>query len=65
MSHSPGGRQVHPDQTKVVKGQNGKTLATADAIKRLLPYPVGGIKKKTEYIFGVKGKNRAKGKEKR
>ena len=47
MSHSPGGRQVHPDQTKVVEGQNGKTLATIDAIKRLLPCPVGGIEKQS------------------
>ena len=45
MSHSPGGRQVCPDQTKAVKGQDGKTLATADAIKRLLPCPVWGDQK--------------------
>ena len=31
------GRQVHPDQTKVVKGQGCKILATAGAIKRPLP----------------------------
>ena len=51
MSHSPGGRQVHPDQTKAVKGQNGKTLATAGAIKRLLPCPVQGIGKKNRVYF--------------
>ena len=28
------GRQVHPDQTKAVKGQDRKTLATAGVIKR-------------------------------
>ena len=33
------GRQVHPDQTKVVKGQGCKILATAGAIKRPLPCP--------------------------
>ena len=64
MSHSPGGRQVHPDQTKVVKGQNGKTLATADAIKRLLPCPVKGIEKQSIF-YGVKRKNRARRKEKK
>ena len=39
------GRQVHPDQTKAVKGQNRKTLAMAGAIKRPLPCPVEGIEK--------------------
>ena len=47
------GRQVHPDQTKAVKGQDRKTLATAGAIKRPLPCPERRIKKKkTEYILG-------------
>ena len=64
MSHSPGGRQVHPDQTKVVEGQNGKTLATADAIKRLLSCPVEGIEKQSIFS-GVKRKNRARRKEKK
>ena len=32
--------QAYPDQTKVVKGQNGKTLVTAGTIKRPLPCPV-------------------------
>ena len=63
-SHRPSGRQVLPDQTKAVKGQNGKTLATAGAIKRLLPCPVGKIEKQS--IFSrVKRKNRARRKEKR
>ena len=34
------GQQVHPDQTKAVKGQDRKTLAMAGAIKRPLPCPV-------------------------
>ena len=55
MSHSPGGRQVRPDQTKAVKGQNSKTLATAGAIKGLLPCPVGGIEKQSIFL-GVKRK---------
>ena len=63
MSHSPGGRQVRPDQTKAVKGQNGKTLATTSAIKRLLPCPVKGIEKQSIF-YGVKRKNRARRKEK-
>ena len=40
MSHSPGGWQVRSDQIKAIKGQDGKTPATASAIKRLLPCPV-------------------------
>ena len=39
------GRQVHPDQTKAVKEQDRKTLATVGAIKRLLPCPVKGDQK--------------------
>ena len=38
-------RQVHPDQTKTVKGQNSKILVTAGTIKRPLPCPVKGIEK--------------------
>ena len=45
------GRQVHPDQTKVVKGQDRKTLATAGAIKRPLLCPVEGSKKKNGVYF--------------
>ena len=64
MSHNPGGRQVHPDQTKAVKGQDGKTLATASAIKRPLPCPVGG-REKQRIFHNVKRKNRVRGKEKK
>ena len=38
------GRQVHPGQTKVVKGQDSKILVTAGTIKRPLPCPVKGSK---------------------
>ena len=37
--HRPGGRQVLPDQTKAIKGQNGKTLVTTGTIKRALAVP--------------------------
>ena len=57
------GRHVHPDQTKAVKGQDRKTLATAGAIKRPLPCPVGGIENKA--YFTKEKKNRARRKEKR
>ena len=60
------GRQVHPNQTKAVKGQDRKTLATAGAIKRPLPCPVERRIEKTEYILrSEKKKNRARRKEKR
>ena len=39
------GRQVHPGQTKAVKGQDSKILVTAGTIKRPLPCPVKGIEK--------------------
>ena len=42
------GRQVHPDQTKAVKGQDCKTLATAGAIKRPLPCPGRRIEKQSK-----------------
>ena len=38
-------RQVHPDQTKAVKGQNSKTLVMAGTIKRPLSCPVKRIEK--------------------
>ena len=47
------GRQVHPDQTKVVKGQDRKTLATAGSIKKALAVPCRrkkGEGSKTEHI---------------
>ena len=56
------GRQVHPDQTKAVKGQDRKTLATAGAIKRPLSCPVDGIEKQS--IFDkVKRKKKTKQEE--
>ena len=58
------GRQVHPDQTKVVKGQDCKTLATAGAIKRPLPCPGRGDRKQSIFYEG-KRKNRARRKEKK
>ena len=47
VAHTFGGRQVRPDQTEAVKGQNGKTLVTAGTIKRLLPCPVKRIEKQS------------------
>ena len=47
MSHRPGGRQVRSDQTKAVKGQNGKRLVTTGTIKGPLPCPEGGIEKQS------------------
>ena len=58
------GRQVHPDQTKAVKGQDCKTLATAGAIKRPLPCPGKGVEKQST-CYKVKRKNKARRKEKR
>ena len=58
------GRQVHPDQTKAVKGQDRKTLATAGAIKRPLSCPVQGIEK-TEYILRSEKKKQSKKKRKK
>ena len=50
------GRQVHPDQTKVVKGQDRKTLVTAGAIKRPLPCPGMGIEKQSIFYEGKRKK---------
>ena len=58
------GRQVHPDQTKAVKGQDCKTLAMAGAIKRPLPCPVEEDRKQSTFS-GVKERNRAKAKRKK
>ena len=44
------GWQVHPDQTKVVKEQDRKTLATAGTIKRPLSCPVEGDRKNRVYF---------------
>ena len=49
-------RQVHPGQTKAVKGQNSKTLVTAGTIKRPLPCPVKGIEKTEDRAHKVKRK---------
>ena len=58
------GQQVHPGQTKMVKGQNSKTLVMAGTIKRPLPCPVEGSKK--QRIFSQrKRKSRVRGKEKK
>ena len=59
------GRQVHPDQTKTVKGQDRKTLATAGAIKRPLPCPVEGDRKKENIFEEVKRKKQSKKKRKK
>ena len=59
------GRQVHPDQTKAVKGQDRKTLATTGAIKRPLLCPVDGIEKQSIFYKVKRKKNRARRKEKR
>ena len=56
------GRQVHPDQTKAVKGQDRKTLATAGAIKRSLPCPVEGIENR---VYFRKGKEKTEQEEKK
>ena len=53
------GRQVHPDQTKAVKGQNRKTLVTAGAIKRPLPCPGREVEKQSIF-YKAKRKNRAR-----
>ena len=58
------GRQVHPDQTKAVKGQDSKTLVTAGAIKRPLPCPVDGVEKQSIF-YNVKRKREQEEKKKR
>ena len=62
MSHTFDGRQVRPDQTKAVKGQNGKILAMAGTIKGPLLCPERRIEKQS--IYGVKRKQ-SKRKEKK
>ena len=58
------GRQVHPGQTKTVKGQNSKILVTVGTIKRPLPCPVQRIEK--QGIFHeVKKRNRVRREEKK
>ena len=58
------GQQVHPGQTKMVKGQNSKTLVMAGTIKRPLPCPVEGSKKQ-RISHKVKRKTEQEEKEKR
>ena len=48
----------------MVKGQNGKTLATAGTIKKLLPCPVERDQKQSIFS-GVKGKKQSKKKRKK
>ena len=57
--------QVHPDQTKAVKGQNSKTLVTAGTIKRPLPCLVKGIERQRIFHDIKKKKNRVRREEKR
>ena len=57
-------RQVHPDQTKTVKGQNSKILVTAGTIKRPLSCPVQRIEKQ-RIFHDIKKKNRVRREEKR
>ena len=52
------GRQVHPGQTKAVKGQNSKTLVTASTIKRPLPCPVKGVEKQRAHLTTLKEKKK-------
>ena len=50
------GWQVHPAQTKAVKGQNSKTLVAADTIKRPLPCPVEEVEKQRAHFTTLKEK---------
>ena len=56
-------RQVHPDQTKAIKGQDRKTLVMTGAIKRPLPCPVEEIGKQS--IFYKEKKKQSKKKRKK
>ena len=44
------GQQVHPNQTKAVKGQDSKTLVTAGTIKRPLSCYVEGVEKQRAHL---------------
>ena len=59
------GRQVHPDQTKVVKGQDRKTLVTVGAIKRPLPCPGREVEKQSIFYEVKKKKKQSKRKRKK
>ena len=56
--------QVHPDQTKAVKGQNSKTLVTAGTIKRPLPCPVKRGEKQ-RIFHGIKEEKQSKNRRKK
>ena len=58
-------RQVHPDQTKAIKGQNRKTLVTASAIKRPLPCPIEEVEKQRAHFHNVKRKTEQEKKKKK
>ena len=58
------GRQVHPDQTKAVKGQDSKTLVTAGTIKRPLPCPVKKVEKQRAHLTTLKEKTKQEEKKK-
>ena len=58
------GRQVHPDQTKAVKGQDRKTLVMIGAIKRPLPCPVEGGSKNRAHFTMLKEKTEQEEKKK-
>ena len=57
-------RQVHPDQTKTVKGQNSKILVTAGTINGPLPCPVQSIEKQ-RIFHNIEKKNRVRREEKK
>ena len=59
------GRQVHPDQTKAVKGQDCKTLATAGAIKRPLSCPREEVGKTEHILQSEKKKKKTEQEEKK
>ena len=59
------GRRVHLDQTKAVKGQDRKTLATTGAIKRPLPCPVERIEKTEDILKGKKKRKTEQGEKKK
>ena len=58
------GRQVHPDQTKVIKGQGCKILTTVGTIKRLLPCPVKRGEKQRAHLTTLKEKTEQEEKRK-
>ena len=57
-------RQVHPGQTKAVKGQDSKTLVTAGTIKRPLSCPVKKVEKQRAHLTTLKEKTEQEEKKK-